>query len=160
MKGKPPKDFWAFHGRGVDWLRSLGLEPIDCYLRVIGVLNGEIRLLSLVLKCMAGEDEDVKLLMTIPSFGYYTALLVKAEIDDVNSFNVPSTYSSGGVSRLGGITREGSRWLRWAVVEAVMMHIKYDIAISRSYHRIAERSSKQVAVVATAEGFCCHAIPF
>ena len=63
---------------------------------------------------------------------------------------VPSTYSSGGVSRHGGITREGSRWLRWAMVEAAMTHIKYDTAISRSYHRIAERSSKQVAIVAAA----------
>ena len=33
---KPPKDFGLFTCRGVDWLRSLGLEPIDCYLRVIG----------------------------------------------------------------------------------------------------------------------------
>jgi len=63
---------------------------------------------------------------------------------------VPSTYSSGGVSRHGGITREGSRWLRWAMVEAAMTHIKYDTAISRSYHRIAERSGKQVAIVAAA----------
>jgi len=109
---------------------------------------------------MIGEDEDVKLLMTIPGVGYYTALLVKAKIGDVNRFNVPSTYSSGGISRHGGITREGSRWLRCAMVEVAMTHIKYDTAISRSYHHIAERSSKQVAVVAVAEGFCCHAIPF
>jgi len=57
---------------------------------------------------------------------------VKAEIGDVNRFRsgghlcsyaglVPSTYNSGGVTRHGGITREGSRWLRWAMVEAAML---------------------------------------
>jgi hypothetical protein len=47
-------------------------------------LNFEVRRLSLDLKGLAGLDEDVKLLITIPSVGYYTALLVKAEIGDVN----------------------------------------------------------------------------
>jgi transposase len=73
------------------------------------------------------------LLMTVPGVGYYTALLVKAEIGDVNRFKSggrlcsyadPSTYNSGGVTRHGGITREGSRWLRWAMVEAAMLSMK------------------------------------
>jgi hypothetical protein len=75
-----------FTRKGFDWLRSLGLEPIDCYLRLIVVLNGEIRRLSRELKQLAGLDDDVRLLMTIPGVGYYTALLVKAEIGDVNRF--------------------------------------------------------------------------
>ena len=82
---KPPE--------GVDWLRSLGLEPVDCYLRVIMVLNGEIRRLSLELKQLAGLDEDVRLLMTIPGFGYYLALLVKAEIGDVSRFRSEITFA-------------------------------------------------------------------
>jgi len=61
---------------------------------------------------------------------------------------VPSTYNSGGVTRHGRITREGSKLLRWAVVEAAMSHIRYDTAITRAIHRIAERG--QVAIVAVA----------
>jgi len=57
---RPPDGCGLFTREGVDWLRSLGLKPIDCYLRVMEVLNGEIRRLSLELKRMAGEDEDVK----------------------------------------------------------------------------------------------------
>jgi transposase len=109
---KPPDGCGLFTRKGVDWLRSLGLEPVDCYLRVMEPLNFEIRRLSLDLKGLAGLDEDVKLLMTIPGIGYYTALLVKAEIGDVNRFKsgdhlcsyaglVPSTHSSGGVERHG-----------------------------------------------------------
>ncbi|MEM3666779.1 MAG: IS110 family transposase, partial [Candidatus Bathyarchaeia archaeon] len=126
---KIPEGLSLFTCKGVDWLRRLGLEPVDCYLRLIVVLNGEIRRLSSELKLLAGDDDDVRLLMTIPGLGYYLALLVKAEVGDVNRFKsgdhlcsyaglVPSTYNSGGVTRHGGITREGSRWLRWAMVEA------------------------------------------
>lgn len=106
---------------------------------------------------MAGLDEDVRLLMTVPGVGYYTALLVKAEMGDVNRFRSgdhlcsyagPSTYNSGGVTRHGGITREGSRWLRWAMVEAAMTHVKFDTSITR--YRIAEKRGRKIAIVATA----------
>jgi len=100
------------------------------------------------------------------------ALLVKAEIGDISRFRsgdhlcsyagiVPSTHSSGGVTRHGRITREGSRWLRWAAVEAAMTHIKYDTAITRAYHRIAERRGRQVAIVAAAARkllLCCYSV--
>jgi transposase len=90
-------------------------------------LRKEIRLLSLYLRHMAAGDENVRLLMTIPGVGYYVALLVKAEIGDINRFHTgdqlasyaglaPSTHSSGGVTHHGRITKEGSRWLRWAMV--------------------------------------------
>jgi len=58
------------------------------------------------------------------------------------------------------MTREGSKWLRWAMVEAAMTHVKYDTAISRAYHRIAERSGKQVAIGAVARRLlmCCYSV--
>jgi len=43
---------------------------------------------------LAGLDEDVKLLMTIPGIGYYTALLVKAEIGDVYRFKSAITCAA------------------------------------------------------------------
>ena len=63
---------------------------------------------------------------------------------------VPSTCSSGGVTRHGRITREGSRWLRWALVEAAMVHVRHDSAVTRFYHRVAERRGKKSALVAVA----------
>jgi len=110
---------------------------------------------------MAEGDEDIRLLMSIPGVGYYTALLVKAEIGEVSRFPfkermasysglVPSTKSSGGVTRHGRITREGSRWLRWALVEAALVHLRYDTPVTRAYHRIAERRGRKTARVASA----------
>jgi transposase len=168
---RPPKEHGTFTKMGIAWLRSLNLEPIDCYLRVMDPLSEEIGKLSLELKHMAEGDEDVKLLMTIPGIGYYTALLVKAEVGDVRRFStgeqlcsyagiVPSTHASGNITRHGGITREGSRWLRWAMVEAALTHLKYDTSITRAYHRIAERRGKQIAQVAAARKLlmCCWSV--
>jgi len=113
------------------------------------------------LKGIAGDDPDVRLLMTAPSVGYYIVLLVKAEIGDVGRFSscdhlasysglVPSTRSGGGVERHGGITCEGSRWLRWAMVDAAMVHLRYDTPVARFYHRVAEHRGRKPALVAAA----------
>jgi len=169
---KPPSDYGLFTLKGVEWLRSLALEPIESYLRIIKPLDDEIRQVSKELKETARIDEDVKLLTTVPGVGYYTALLVKSKIGPINRFIdgdklcsyaglVPSTYASGGTIRHGSITKEGSRWLRWVMVEAAMTHIhKYDTSITRAYHRIAERRGKQVATVAAARRLlmCCWSV--
>jgi transposase len=157
---------------GVEWLHSLDVEPVESYLRIIKTLDNEIKQLSKHLKELAENDDDIRLLMTIPGVGYYTALLVKSEIGDINRFSngdklcsygglVPSTHASGGTVRHGSITKEGSRWLRWIMVEAAMTHVhKYDTAITKAYHRIAERRGKQVATVAAARKLllCCYAV--
>jgi len=45
------------------------------------VLDGEIWLLSRQLRRLArDDDEDVRLLMSIPGVGYYLALLIKASL--------------------------------------------------------------------------------
>jgi transposase len=158
---KPPTGYGLFTAKGAEWMRSLGLEPVDCYLRLIEPLKGEVKILSSRLKREAGKDQEVQLLMTIPGVGYYIALLVKAEIGDFRRFSsgdhlasyaglVPSTRSSGGVERHGGITRQGSRWLRWALVEAAMTHVKYDTPVTRLYHGVAERRGRKAAFVAAA----------
>lgn len=32
---KPPKGYGLFTRKGVEWLHSLNLEPVECYLRII-----------------------------------------------------------------------------------------------------------------------------
>jgi transposase len=144
------------------WLHGLGLAPVESYLRLIDIFSEEIKVLSKELKSEAQEDEDVKLLMTVPGIGYYSALLVKSEIDDIGRFPfaeklcsyaglVPSTYQSGGTVRHGSITKEGSRWLRWIMMECASTHVsKYDTWISRSYRCLVGRRGKKTARVAAA----------
>jgi transposase len=75
-----------FSRKGVEWLGSLKFEFVDSYLRIMDVFDEEIKAFSSQLEGLAEEDEDVKLLMTVPGLGYYSALLVKSEIGDVNRF--------------------------------------------------------------------------
>jgi transposase len=159
---KWPEDHGLWTKGGLVWLHGVNLDPVESYLRLIGTFNEEIRVLSRELEGLAKNDENVKLLMTIPGIGYYSALLVMSEIGDINRFPfgeklcsyaglVPSTYASGGVVRHGGITKEGSRWLRWIMIECASTHVsKYDTWISRWYRCIAGRRGKKSARVAAA----------
>jgi transposase len=159
---KWPTDYGLWTKAGLVWLHGLNLTPIESYLRLIDGLSEEIRLLSNELKREAKGDEDVGLLMTVPGIGYYSALLLKSEIGDIGRFPfaeklcsyaglVPSTYQSGGMVRHGNITKEGSRWLRWIMIECASTHVsKYNTWISRSYRCLAGRKGKNTARVAAA----------
>ena len=168
---QPPSDRGLFTSKGLEWLHSLQLDSVESYLPVISSLDIQIGKLSKDLQAIAPQDEDVKLLMTIPGIGYYSALLVKSEIGNITRFPdgeklcsyaglVPSVSSSGGYTRHGSITKEGSRWLRWIMVECVHTHLKYDTSITRSYHAIAERKGKSIAKVAAARRLlmCCYSV--
>ena len=72
---KPPREYGLFTRKGVEWLHSLNLEPVECYLRILEVLNGEIRLLSRQLRRLARDDEDIRLLMSIPGIFYIIHIL-------------------------------------------------------------------------------------
>jgi transposase len=167
----PPSEHGLFTSKGLEWLRSLQLDAVDSYLPVIHTLDIQAGKLSKELRGMASGDEDVKLLMTIPGIGYYSALLVKSEIGSIDRFPdgeklcsyaglVPSVSTSGGYTRHGSITKEGSRWLRWIMVESVHTHLKYDTSITRAYHAIAERKGAQIAKVAAARRLlmCCYSV--
>lgn len=76
----------------------------------------------------------MKLLITIPGVGMITALTWIAEIGDFSLFTtphklcafaglVPTERSSGGIQKLGHITKAGSTHLRYMAVEAAM-HIR------------------------------------
>jgi transposase len=81
-----PKEFGLFTKKGLIWLQSLEMEAIESYLPVISVLSVQIEKMSYQLKLMAPEDEDVRLLMTIPGFGYYSGLLIRSEIGTIDRF--------------------------------------------------------------------------
>ena len=113
---------------------------------------------------LAREDEMAKLLMTIPGIGYYSFLLIVSEIGDINRFPdsyhlcsyagfVPSTHSSGRVIRYGSsITKTGSRYLRWIMLECVHTHIRTEknSNVAQFYHRISKKKGNSKAAVAAA----------
>ena len=63
---KWPVDHGLFTKNGVEWLHGLNLDSIECCLQVPKALDHEIQLPSKELQGGAEDDEEVKLLMTIP----------------------------------------------------------------------------------------------
>ena len=59
---------------------------MDEYLAVISSLNVQIGMVSTKIRQEAKENESTKPLMTIPGIGYYSAVLIASEIDDVERF--------------------------------------------------------------------------
>jgi transposase len=104
-----------------------------------------------------------KLLVTVPGIGYYSALLIVSEIGDINRFSdsyhlcsyaglVPSTRSSGGLTYHGSITKTGSKYLRWIMLECAHAHIhnEKNSNIAQFYHQISKKKGNSKAAVAAA----------
>lgn len=155
-----------FGKEGMIFLHSLALPEnykiaLEGYLDVLDVVRREIRAVSKKVQQLAEEDCDALLLMTIPGMGYYSALLTKSEIGDVKRFRsakqlcayaglVPSTYASGNTCFHGHITKQGSRWLRWILIEAAIHAVKRPGVLRRFYFKIERRKGGQIAKVAAA----------
>lgn len=158
-------DFTDLFGRkGKEFLRGLELADayklaLDGYLTVLEGLEEEIKLADKQITATAKEDEDAKLLMTIPGVSYYSALLIKSEIGEINRFPsakqlcsyaglVPSTYSSGNTLFHGHITKQGSKWLRWVVSEAINHAVIKPGHLQEFYIRLAKKKGNKLAKVA------------
>jgi transposase len=150
-----------FTRKGMEVLQGLGIGAVSQLLPVIEVLDRQIAEVSAIIDRVAIENGDARLLTTIPGVGYYIALLLVAEIGDVNRFPsseklcsyaglVPSVRRSGNSTLHGSITKAGSKWVRWALTQAVHVHIRFDTRLTRFYRRLAGKKAKQVAVMATA----------
>ena len=63
---------------------------------------------------------------------------------------IPSEHSSGGRQRLGHISKQGSSFLRFLLVEAGQSAARYDAELGRFYRRLAARKHRALAKVAVA----------
>jgi transposase len=154
--------------RGRDWARNVLSEPrLDSSFKILDMVGNEIddfnheRLLP-----KFEQNEKAQLLATIDGVGYYTALTVVSELDDVNRFPdtdaivsycglAPTVHQSSTTVRYGPISKCGSTHLRWILVEAAHSHIthcknKNECNLCKFHARIARRRGKKKAAVATA----------
>lgn len=105
-------------------------QAIDGYLGVIEPLRQEIEWVNLSIACETHQDPRALRLTELYGIGAYLALLIVAEIGDITRFPrakslcayagiVPSVHSSGQTHYTASITKQGSKWLRWALTEAL-----------------------------------------
>ena len=134
---------------------------IDRELNFIDLVNVFIKEIEEVIGDNFEENESAKFLKSIPGIGQFFAMLIDAEIGDVTRFRdskklasyigiVPSTYSSGGKTVNGRITRQGNKLLRWAFIEAVLPAIRSNEELRFEYDELRKRMNYNKAKVAMA----------
>jgi transposase len=105
--------------------------------------------------------DSMTYLMQLPGFGVITAMTVLAAIGEVQRFETPkhlASYSgltpgleqSGTKHRGKGMTKEGRRELRWALVEAAQMAVKSDPYWKSRFQEMQRRMHRNQAIVAVA----------
>jgi transposase len=136
---------------------------LESYLEMIETLTEEITRLDEAIEERAGSLEETQLLMTIPGVSYYSALMIYAELGEIERFERDKEVVSyaglnpvireSGDSRIeGGISKRGSRQLRWILVQCAQtaVHTCKDTYLCQFYDRLAGRKGSQKAIVATA----------
>lgn len=125
------------------WLKGMELDPIDkvimdTTLSSIENLNTQIGIVSREIFRYAWESEDVKLILSITGIDVFSAMLITVEIVDIGRFSTPwklvsyaglapSIRESSGKVKYGKITKQGSPWLRWILVQCAMTAVRYDV---------------------------------
>jgi transposase len=159
-----------FGRRGTEWLDELHLEGwAGCELSGLRRLLTDTRAqLAPVLKgvrALTAADPIARALDARPGFGPVFSLTVRAEVGTIARFPdgrhlasyaglVPRVERSGSRQWTGGITKTGSPWLRWTLVEAAIHQFRRDDDFGRWARRLAFRLGVLKARVAVARGLC------
>jgi transposase len=158
------RKLWTKAGR--EELEKLALLPYAAerrqrLLEALNELEAEISELDRRVAEEAGQRPEAVRLMTHPGVGPVTALAVVLTLGPAERFAsgkqvgsyfglIPSEQSSDGKQRLGRISKQGSSFLRFLLVEAGQTAARYDPQLKRFYRRLAARKNRGVAKVAVA----------
>jgi transposase len=127
-------------------------------------ITAEVRAIDKHIHAWHRSCEESRRLEEIPGIGPIVATALVAEVGDWQAFRsgrnlaawiglVPKQHSTGGKDRLGGITKQGNRYLRWLLVTGAMAVIRYarQHGTKRLWlARIMDRRPIKVAAVALA----------
>lgn len=136
---------------------------IQTHLALIRGMSRMLRRLRREIRRQAEADAGARLLRSIPGVGPYWALLLSAELAPIQRFGnparlvsyaglAPRTRASGGHVRHGPLPQGANRWVRGALVAAVMSHVAHapDSQLSQYYTRSKARIGWKKARIATA----------
>jgi transposase len=105
--------------------------------------------------------DSMTYLMQLPGFGVITGMTVLAAIGEIQRFDsarhlasysglTPGLEQSGTKYREKGITKEGRKELRWALVEVAQRAVKSDPVWKRKFQEMEKRMHRNQAMVAVA----------
>jgi len=133
---------------------------VQSLLRLIEALEGEIDLFSGLARGRLAGNADYVAVQQIPGIGPVLGAVLVAEVGGVTRFSnatqlpcwaglTPKHHESDTKVHRGRITKQGSRLVRWAAVEAVQ-RVPAHTRLGQRRDRIADRRGRNIGVVAAA----------
>jgi transposase len=133
---------------------------IESLRRLIGAFDVEIDQISKITRSRLRADPGYAAVQTIPGVGPVLGAVFVAEIGDITRFPgpaqlaswaglTPTHHESDTTVHRGRITKQGSRLVRWAAIEAVQHTNKYG-RLGRHRDRVAARRGRNIGKVAAA----------
>ena len=157
----PCSDLFGPGGRA--WLDDLVLpQPyggkVTSLRQLTAALSAEITALSVVIAGRLEGDVGYQVIQQLPGVGPVLAAVIVAEIGDVTRFGsaeqlccwaglTPRHRESDTKVARGHVTKQGSRLLRWAVIEAIQ-RVPADSVIGQAKAAIIGRRGKQARNIA------------
>jgi transposase len=159
----PMSDLFGVSGRELLATAALAVESrsrVESLLRVIGALDFEIDTFAKLVAGRLRTDPGYQAIQQIPGVGPILAAVFVVEIGEITRFHrpeqlaswaglTPKHHESDTTVHRGRITKQGSRLVRWAAVEAVQ-RVPADTRLGLRRDRVAERRGHNIGVVAAA----------
>jgi len=155
-----------FGPRGLYWFAKQDFGLVDNAIRDellerFEHYNKQMEAVDAHLAGLRSKYPQAEVLTELYGIGLFTALLVIGELGEVERFRnakqagaytglTPRVSQSGEHNYHGHVSRQGSAWLRWVLIEAAMKLVRRDVALANFYTRIRKRSSAKIARVAAA----------
>lgn len=137
------------------------LNTIDGLTKKLDEIDSEIK------HRISGRKDDLQIAMSIPGIGFKAATTILAEVGNYRDFStpdklaswcgiVPNVYQSADKLITGSITKQGSKHIRWMLVQVAQAALKKrGSKLRRFFLRIKARKGHNVAVVALARKILC-----
>jgi transposase len=152
------------------WLADQGLPPraaasVAGLRQVLAVVRAEAARAEAEVRRATEADPIARTLQQLRGIGSVLALTIRAEIGEIHRFPtgahvasyaglVPRVEMTAGRYRYGRITKRGSPWLRWALIEAAMHGTKRTDRVGRWGRGLAVKKGALKARVALARVLC------
>ena len=147
------------------WLTEIELPALDrlelnLLLPQWELLDGQLEVVEAKIAERAAGDAQVKLLESVPGLGHYSAVAIASRIGNIDRFRRPDSLanyfgltpgcrnSGEATQRLGSITKQGSKMVRYLLNQAVIKVLRFDGATRVWFKRIKKRRGSKIARVA------------
>jgi transposase len=159
-----------FGHRGTAWLDTLTLPgwggaSLRGLRQILQDVRAQLVPVISALRTTAASDPIARAVDTRPGFGPVFSVTVRAEVGTITRFPdgphlasyaglVPRVERSGGRQWSGRITKAGSPWLRWTLIEAAIHQFRRQDELGRWARQLAVRKGILKARVAVARALC------